>query len=59
MESQATRQAILDSGGPELLAAARRVLPGGALGTFLPPEDLEFVVARGEGSRVFDPAGRA
>jgi glutamate-1-semialdehyde 2,1-aminomutase len=42
----------------DLLATARRVLPGGALGTFLPPADLEFVVARGQGSRVYDAAGR-
>ena len=42
----------------ELLATARRVLPGGALGTFLPPADLEFVVARGQGSRVYDATGR-
>lgn len=33
----------------DLLATARRVFPGGALGTFLPPADLEFVVAGGQG----------
>ena len=43
----------------DLLATARRVFPGGALGTFLPPAELEFVVARGQGSRVYDAAGRA
>jgi 4-aminobutyrate aminotransferase-like enzyme len=42
----------------DLLTTARRVLPGGALGTFLPPPDLEFVVARGQGSRVYDADGR-
>jgi glutamate-1-semialdehyde 2,1-aminomutase len=43
----------------DLLATARRVFPGGALGTFLLPADQDFVVARGEGSRVYDAAGRA
>jgi len=31
---------------------------GEALGTFLPPADLNFVVARGRGRRVHDAAGR-
>ena len=43
----------------ELLEKARKYLPGGALGTFLPPEDLDFVVMRGQGSKVYDAAGRA
>ncbi len=43
----------------DLLATARRVFPGGALGTFFLPPDLDFVVARGEGSRVYDADGRA
>ncbi len=45
--------------GRELLEKARRYFPGGAIGTFLPPEDLDFVVARGEGSKVYDEHGRA
>jgi glutamate-1-semialdehyde 2,1-aminomutase len=40
------------------LATARRVFPGGALGTFLLPAEQDFVVARGQGSRVYDAAGR-
>ncbi|MGH7264244.1 MAG: aspartate aminotransferase family protein [Candidatus Rokuibacteriota bacterium] len=35
------------------------MFPGGALGTFLLPVDQDFVVARGEGSRVYDADGRA
>jgi glutamate-1-semialdehyde 2,1-aminomutase len=49
------RRAIHDL---DLLATARWVLPGEALGTFLPPADLDFVVARGRGGRVYNGAGR-
>ena len=45
--------------GAELLDKARRYFPGGALGTFLPPDDLDFVVMWGEGSKVYDDRGRA
>ncbi len=55
MAGIATRQ----STGTQLLEKARRYFPGGALGTFLPPEDLDFVVMRGEGSKVYDENGRA
>lgn len=55
MASTATDQ----STGAELLDKARRYFPGGVLGTFLPPEDLDFVVMRGEGSKVYDAQGRA
>jgi glutamate-1-semialdehyde 2,1-aminomutase len=41
-----------------LLAAAGRYLAGGGLGLFILPPDLNFVIARGEGSRVWDVAGR-
>jgi glutamate-1-semialdehyde 2,1-aminomutase len=42
-----------------LLTRARQVLPGGVLGgTRAPSEDLAFVVARGQGSRVWDVSGR-
>lgn len=47
------------SSGAELLDKGRRYFPGGALGTFLPPEDLDFVVMRGQGSKVYDAQGRA
>ena len=47
------------TGSMELLEKARKYLPGGALGTFLPAEDLEFVVMRGEGSKVYDAQDRA
>ena len=42
----------------QLLAAAGRYLAGGGLGLFVLPPDLTLVVARGEGSRVWDVAGR-
>jgi hypothetical protein len=45
--------------GEALLEKARRYFPGGALGTFLPPEDMDFVVARGQVSKVDDDRGRA
>lgn len=46
-----TRQATL-------LADASRYLAGGGLGLFVLPPELNLVVARGEGSRVWDVAGR-
>jgi len=41
-----------------LLTAAGRYLAGGGLGLFVLPPELNLVVARGEGSRVWDVAGR-
>ena len=41
-----------------LLAAAGKFLAGGGLGLFVLPADLNLVIARGEGSRVWDVAGR-
>ena len=42
----------------QLLAAAGRHLAGGGLGLFVLPPELNLVVARGQGSRVWDVAGR-
>jgi glutamate-1-semialdehyde 2,1-aminomutase len=42
----------------ELLAEAGRYLAGGGTGLFVLPAELNLVVARGEGSRVWDVAGR-
>jgi glutamate-1-semialdehyde 2,1-aminomutase len=42
----------------ELLALAGRYLAGGGTGLFVLPPELNLVVARGEGSHVFDVAGR-
>jgi len=42
----------------QLLTSASRYLAGGGLGLFVLPADLNLVVARGEGSRVWDVAGR-
>ena len=42
----------------QLLATAGRYLAGGGLGLFVLPPELNLVVARGEGSRVWDVAGR-
>src|SRR6185295_7983337 len=41
-----------------LLAAAGRYLAGGGLGLFVLPPELNLVIARGEGARVWDVAGR-
>ena len=41
-----------------LLGAAGRYLAGGGLGLFVIPSELNFVIARGEGSHVWDVAGR-
>jgi len=42
----------------ELLDDAGRYLAGGGLGLFVLPPDLNMVIARGEGARVWDVAGR-
>lgn len=42
----------------QLLADAGRYLAGGGLGLFVLPPDVNIVVQRGEGSHVFDVAGR-
>ena len=42
----------------DLLASAGRHLAGGGLGLFQLPADLNLVVERGEGARVWDIAGR-
>jgi len=41
-----------------LLADAGRYIAGGGLGLFVLPPDLNLVIARGEGSRVWDVSGR-
>ncbi len=40
-----------------VLETARRLLPGGSLGSFVLPDDVEFVVARGRGSHIWDLDG--
>ena len=42
----------------ELLALAGKYLAGGGTGLFVLPPELNLVVARGQGSRVWDVAGR-
>src|SRR5207244_1020248 len=42
----------------ELLAKAERYLPGGCLGMMSLPPDLRMVMVRGQGSRVYDAAGK-
>src|SRR5262245_21635794 len=42
----------------QLLADAGRYLAGGGLGLFVIPPELNLVIARGEGSHVWDVAGR-
>ncbi len=40
-----------------LLRAAREVLPGGILGTFVMPDEFALVLDRGRGSKVYDADG--
>jgi glutamate-1-semialdehyde 2,1-aminomutase len=42
----------------ELLQIAERVIPGGCLGMMMLPADLRMVMVRGQGSKVYDAAGR-
>lgn len=42
----------------ELLAKAERYFPGACLGMMVLPTDLRMVMVRGEGSKVFDAAGK-
>jgi glutamate-1-semialdehyde 2,1-aminomutase len=42
----------------ELLRLAERYLPGACLGMMPLPPELRMVLVRGEGSRVYDAAGR-
>jgi glutamate-1-semialdehyde 2,1-aminomutase len=42
----------------ELLEKADRYLPGACLGMMTLPEDLRMVMVRGEGSKIYDAAGR-
>jgi glutamate-1-semialdehyde 2,1-aminomutase len=41
----------------DLLKRAHRALPGASLGTYYLPEGVDFVVARGQGPRVYDVEG--
>jgi glutamate-1-semialdehyde 2,1-aminomutase len=42
----------------EILKRAYQILPGNSLGSFYLPEGHEFVIERGEGSKVYDAEGR-
>jgi len=50
-DDEASRQAVA-------LELAHRLLPGGSLGTFYIPTEVDFVVSRGNGSRIWDMDGR-
>src|SRR5215211_7056684 len=41
----------------ELLATAKRVLPGGSNGNVILPPEQAFVIAAGQGTRVYDVEG--
>lgn len=43
----------------ELLFQARRVFPGGAIGAYMMPSEIETILTHGEGARVFDITGRS
>jgi glutamate-1-semialdehyde 2,1-aminomutase len=42
----------------ELVQKAERYIPGGCLGMMVLPADLRMVIVRGQGSKVYDAAGR-
>ncbi|MFN4259032.1 MAG: aspartate aminotransferase family protein [Gemmataceae bacterium] len=42
----------------ELLELAERIIPGACLGMMRLPPDLRMVMARGQGSKIYDAAGR-
>ena len=44
--------------GMNIVERAGEAIPGGSLGTFFPADGHEFVIARGEGARVWDTTGR-
>lgn len=43
----------------DLLEKARRVFPGGVLGSYGMPKEVETVISHGEGSRVYDTDGKS
>ena len=46
------------AGSAELLRRARRVMPGGVLGSYVMPDEVAFVISHGRGSKVYDLEGR-
>src|ERR1700746_1231678 len=42
----------------ELVETAKRVIPGGCLGMMSLPADLRMVMVRGQGSKLYDAAGK-
>ncbi|GIX47387.1 MAG: aspartate aminotransferase family protein [Candidatus Tectimicrobiota bacterium] len=48
-----------DAAHQDLLAKAQRYFPGGSNGNMTLPPEYAFVIARGEGARVYDPEGHA
>src|SRR5438132_6277577 len=51
-----TRRRLLDQ--HELVQKAERFIPGGCLGMIVLPADLRMVMVRGQGSKVYDAAGK-
>src|SRR5438309_6313733 len=49
-------RAVMDQA--ELLQRAERFLPGACLGMMSLPPDLRMVMVRGEGSKIYDAAGK-
>jgi glutamate-1-semialdehyde 2,1-aminomutase len=62
-KGQAHMGTITETAAPitasELIRRARRVFPGGLLGSYGMPESVETVISRGEGPRVFDVDGNS
>jgi len=51
-----TQTPLVDQG--ELVQKAERFIPGGCLGMMVLPADLRMVMVRGQGSKVYDAAGK-
>lgn len=56
--SQTARVVEMNESDANWSERARRVFPGGALGSFALPAGEEFVVTRGEGAHLYDTDGR-
>src|SRR6185369_3647409 len=54
--SDETRRTIMEQA--ELLQKAERYLPGACLGMMTLPPELRMVLVRGQGSKVYDAAGK-
>src|SRR5215469_8211916 len=57
MSSTATEPAARTKAA-QMIARARRVMPGGVVGSYVMPSSVETVISHGEGAWVFDVDGK-